>query len=79
MPHVAIKMVRGCSEEQKRKAAEACRDAIIQHTGKGARYVSVTVEDYDVGEWEGVYNEYIASGDKDVFVKPGYTNPKTFA
>ena len=45
--------------------------------GKPEKYISVSVEQYSFGEWEGVYDEFVKDKDN-VIVKPGYTNPRTF-
>jgi len=42
-----------------------------------AYFVSVSVEEYSFGEWEGVYNDCV-KGKGNVLVKPGYSNPRTF-
>ena len=45
--------------------------------GKPSKYISVSVEEYSFGEWEGVYNECVKDKDN-VLVEPGYTDPKKF-
>ena len=66
------------SQEQLQKAAEQIADIVNKTMGKPKKYISVSVEEYSFGEWEGVYNENVKDKDN-VLVKPGYTNPKTFA
>jgi len=78
MPHVVIKTIAGPSQEQLQKAAEQIADIVNKTMGKPKKYISVSVEEYSFGEWEGVYNENVKDKDN-VLVKPGYTNPKTFA
>ena len=77
MPHIIIKAIGKPSEEQMREAAEQIADVISKTMGKSKKHISVSIEDYSFGEWEGVYNEHIKDNDS-VIVKPGYTNPKTF-
>ena len=77
MPHIVIKTISGPSKEELHKAAEQIGEIINKTLDKPKKYISVSVEEYSFGEWEGVYNEFIK--DKvNVIIKPGYTNPKTF-
>lgn len=77
MPHIVIKAIKGASEAQYKQAAEQISDVINKTLGKPEKYISVSVEEYSFGEWEGVYNSDIKDRDN-VVLKPGYTNPKTF-
>lgn len=77
MPHIVIKTIRGPSPEQLQQAAEQIAAVVNTTMGKPTKYISVSVEEYTFGEWEGVYNECV-KGKDNVLVKPGYTNPKTF-
>lgn len=77
MPHIVIKTIRGPSHEQLQQAAEQIAAVVNTTMGKPEKYISVSVEEYAFGEWEGVYNECV-KGKDNVLVKPGYTNPKTF-
>jgi phenylpyruvate tautomerase PptA (4-oxalocrotonate tautomerase family) len=77
MPHIVIKTISGPSEEQLQKAAEEIAKVVNKTMGKPEKYISVSVEEYSFGEWEGVYNEFVKDKDN-VLIKPGYTNPKTF-
>ena len=76
MPHIVIKMISGPSKEEQQKAAAQISDIVEKTLGKPKKYVSVSVEEYSFGEWEGVYNEHI-KGKDNVLIKPGYTNPYT--
>jgi len=76
MPHIIIKTIAGPSKEELQKAAEQIGDIVNKTLGKPQKYISVAVEEYSFGEWEGVYNECIKG--KDLAVKPGYSNPRTF-
>ena len=77
MPHIVIKTISGPSRQQLREAARQISAIIAKTMGKPEKYISVSVEEYSYGEWEGVYNEFVRDKDN-VLVKPGYTNPKTF-
>ncbi|GBU21913.1 hypothetical protein R80B4_01815 [Fibrobacteres bacterium R8-0-B4] len=77
MPHIVIKTIKGPSKQQIQDAAEQIGAVVNKTMGKPAKYISVSVEEYSFGEWEGVYNEFV-KGKDNVVVKPGYTDPKTF-
>ena len=77
MPHIVIKTISGPSKDQLQEAAEQIAAIVNQTMGKPEKYISVSVEEYDYSQWEGVYNEYVKDKDN-VLVKPGYTDPKTF-
>ena len=77
MPHIVIKTISGPSQQQLQEAADQISKIVNKTMGKPEKYISVSVEEYSVAEWEGVYNEYV-KGKDNVLVKPGYTNPKTF-
>ena len=77
MPHIVIKTIGGPSRAQLQEAAEQIAAVVNRTMGKPEKYISVSVEEYAFGEWEGVYNECVRGKDN-VLVKPGYTDPKTF-
>ena len=77
MPHIVIKTISGPSQKQLQEAAEQIAAIVNQTMGKPEKYISVSVEEYDYSQWEGVYNEFVKDKDN-VLVKPGYTDPKTF-
>ncbi len=77
MPHIVIKTISGPSRDQLQEAAEQIAAIVNQTMGKPEKYISVSVEEYDYSQWEGVYNEFVKDKDN-VLVKPGYTDPKTF-
>ena len=77
MPHVVIKTISGPSQKQLQDAAEQIAAVVNKTMGKPEKYISVSVEEYSFGEWEGVYNEFVKDKDN-VLVKPGYSDPKTF-
>jgi len=77
MPHIVIKTIKGPSQAQLQQAAEQISVIVNKTMGKPEKYISVSVEEYSFGEWEGVYNECVRDKDN-VLVKPGYTDPVTF-
>jgi phenylpyruvate tautomerase PptA (4-oxalocrotonate tautomerase family) len=77
MPHIVIKTIRGPSRQQLQQAAEEIAAVVNKTMGKPGKYISVSVEEYSMGEWPGVYDEFVKDRDN-VLVKPGYTNPRTF-
>lgn len=77
MPHIVIKTISGPSQAQLKDAAEQIAEIVNKTMGKPKKYISVSVEEYSFGEWEGVYNEFVKDK-KNVIVKPGYSDPKTF-
>ena len=78
MPHIVVKIISGPSQKQIQEAAEQIAAVVNKTMGKPEKYISVSVEEYSLGEWEGVYNDFVKDKDN-VILKPGYTNPKTFA
>ena len=77
MPHVVLKTIGGRSKEQLQEAAVQIAAVVNKTLGKPDKYISVAVEEYTPDQWVGVYNECIKDNDT-VFIKPGYTNPRTF-
>ena len=77
MPHIVIKTISGPSQKQLQEAADKIAAVVSKEMGKPEKYISVSVEEYSYGEWEGVYNEFVKDKDN-VLVKPGYSNPRTF-
>lgn len=76
MPHIEIKMLKGRTEEQKEKAAEAVRNALSEAIGAGKNYISVSVEDYTAEEWQEVFKSEITDKGDKVYIKPQY-DPKS--
>ena len=76
MPHIGIKMLEGRTEEQKKKAAEAVKNALAQSLGMGDHYITVTIEDFDAQEWQDVFKTEITDKPDKVYVQPKY-DPKS--
>ena len=76
MPHIGIKMLQGRTEEQKKKAAEAVKNALSESLNMGDHYITVTIEDYNAEEWQEVFKNEITDKPDKVYVKPNY-DPKS--
>lgn len=76
MPHIGIKMLAGRTEEQKKKAAEAVKNALAESLNMGDHYITVTIEDYNAEEWQEVFKNEITDKPDKVYVKPNY-DPKS--
>jgi 4-oxalocrotonate tautomerase len=73
MPHVIVKLWSGKSEQQKTRLAEEVTSAVMRTTGYGEESVSVSIEEFEPGEWtEKVYKPDIVSGSGTLYKKPGY-------
>jgi phenylpyruvate tautomerase PptA (4-oxalocrotonate tautomerase family) len=77
MPHIVIKTISGPSKADLQLAAEQIGEIVNKTLGKPRKYISVSVEEYSMGEWKDVYNEFVKDKNN-VLVKPGYTDPVTF-
>jgi phenylpyruvate tautomerase PptA (4-oxalocrotonate tautomerase family) len=75
MPHISIKMLKGRTKEQKERAAEAAKKAIMEALNIGETYITVSVEDYTAKEWQKVFKEEITDKQDKIFIKPMY-DPK---
>ena len=76
MPHISVKMLSGRTEEQKKKVAEAVKDAAMEALGIGDTYVTVSVEDYNNKQWQDVFKEEVTDKGEKVYIKPKY-DPKS--
>lgn len=76
MPHISIKMLEGRTEEQKKKAAEAVKNALAQSLNMGDHYITVAIEDFNAEEWQEVFKAEITDKPDKVYVKPNY-DPKS--
>ena len=52
MPHIAVTMYPGRTEEQKRRLAEKLRDTVINEIGADRKHISVSVEEIKPENWE---------------------------
>lgn len=76
MPHIGIKMLEGRTEEQKKRAAEAVKNALAESLNMGDHYITVTIEDFNAQEWQDVFKNEITDKHDKVYVKPNY-DPKS--
>jgi len=75
MPHVIVKMYPGRTEDQKKRLAEAIKQAVIDIAGTESKAVSVGIEEISKEDWpEKVYRPDIINKSKTLMIKPGY-NP----
>ena len=70
MPHIAIKMYPGRSEELKKDIAEKTRDLVMKELNMDAKYISVSVEEVQQEKWESEVVDKIA--EKDLYVKADF-------
>ena len=76
MPHISVKMLEGRTEEQKKKVAEAVKNAAMEALNIGDSHITVSVEDYDRRQWQDVFKEEVTDKGEKVYVKPKY-DPKS--
>ena len=75
MPHIVIKAIKGCTQEQYQQAADEIIAVIETRLGKPPGVTSVSVEEFERPEWEAVYYEYIK--DKENVIRmPEYSYPQ---
>ncbi len=75
MPHIAVKMLKGRTEEQKKKLSAALVKALTKELGCSEHYVTCTIEDYDAQEWQDVFKSEITDKRDKVYKKAEY-DPK---
>ena len=75
MPHIAVKMLKGRTEEQKKKLSAALVKALTKELGCSEHYVTCTIEDYDAREWQDVFKSEITDKRDKVYKKAEY-DPK---
>lgn len=63
MPHIAIKMYPGRSEELKKDIAEKTRDFLAREMGMEEKFFSVSVEDIEKDQWQEEVVDKIAKDD----------------
>jgi 4-oxalocrotonate tautomerase len=76
MPHISLKMIKGRTQEQKKKLAESLSKVVQEVLNIGEAHISVAVEDYTGEEWQKVFEEEIVKKEKALYKKPGY-DPKS--
>ena len=74
MPHVAVKMLPGRSEDQKARLAQRITDAVMAEANSTESDVSVSIEEIAPDRWTpDVYTPDIAGKSDKLYKKPGYT------
>lgn len=63
MPHIAIKMYPGRSEELKKNIVEKTRDFLAKEMGMEEKFFSVSVEDIEKDKWQEEVVDKIAKDD----------------
>lgn len=63
MPHIAIKMYPGRSEELKKEIAVKTRDFLAREMGMEEKFFSVSVEDIEKNQWQEEVVDKIAKDD----------------
>mgnify|MGYP005769890749 FL=1 len=77
MPHISVKMLKGRSEEQKKRLAAALVRALTEELHCSDHYVTCTVEDYSAVEWQTVFQREIAEKPVHVVYKKAEYDPKS--
>jgi len=73
MPHVAVKLYAGKSEEEKQRIAEAMTQALKDAIGSTAESVSVSIEDVQPSAWmDEVFEKDIVMNKHLLYKRPGY-------
>ncbi|HUO34935.1 MAG TPA: tautomerase family protein [Candidatus Acidoferrum sp.] len=73
MPHVAVKLVPGKTEQQKAQLAEKITEDVMAVLQYGEEAVSVTIEEVRREDWtEKVYKPDILGTKGKLYKKPGY-------
>ena len=73
MPHVAIKLFPGKTEEQKTQLTEAIRQSMLSIFKSTDQSISIAFEEVDPKDWlEAVYKPDIESKSDKLYKKPGY-------
>ncbi len=52
MPHIAVTMLPGRSRAIKQDLAEKLRDTLIEVLGVDSKYISVSIEDVEMKDWD---------------------------
>lgn len=74
MPHIALKMLGGRTEAQKRAAAEALTKTLAETLGCPEKFISMSIEEYTPAEWQDIFREQVTENDA-LVVTPQY-DPK---
>jgi 4-oxalocrotonate tautomerase len=73
MPHIIVKLMKGKTEEQKKKLAAELTKAGMSVIGSREESFSVAIEDIDPKDWaEKVYHHEIIGQKEKLYKQPGY-------
>ena len=73
VPHVAVKLYAGKSEEEKQRIAEAMTQALKDAIGSTTESVSVSIEDVQPSAWmDEVFEKDIVRNKHLLYKRPGY-------
>lgn len=75
MPHIAIKMLKGRTPEQKEKLSAALVQTLTEQLGCSESHVTCTIEDYTAQEWQEIFREEVTAKQDKLYKKPEY-DPK---
>ena len=74
MPHITIKMLKGRTDEQKKKAADQVAAALVEAIGCNPDHISVAVEDFTPVEWQDEFRKEVTESSH-IYKEPNY-DPK---
>jgi 4-oxalocrotonate tautomerase len=73
MPHIALKMFPGKTEEQKREFTAKIVEAAMTILGSSEASLSVTITEVNPADWEAtVYGPEISAAESALYKRPGY-------
>ncbi|HEY8423833.1 MAG TPA: tautomerase family protein [Clostridia bacterium] len=72
MPHISVKMLKGRTDAQKEKLANALKDTLKEVLGVSDKYISVSIQDYTAQEWQEEFKKEITDNMENVWIKPQY-------
>lgn len=75
MPHISVKMLKGRTEEQKKKLAAALTNALRDTIGASEDHISVSIEDYTPVEWQDQFRLEVTEKKNVLYKQPNY-DPK---
>ena len=75
MPHISVKMLKGRTEEQKKRLSSALSEALIKTLGVSDTHVSVAIEDFTPVEWQDEFKREITDKKAVLYKAPKY-DPK---
>jgi len=74
MPHIAVKLWPGKTEQQKHQLADAITKNVMETLHCGRESVSVTFEEVSAQDWaEKVYRTEIVNTPGKLYKRPGYS------